>query len=420
MMATLTLAWKSLLNRRYTVGLTVLAIALAVALLLGVERLRYEAHSGFTATISDTDLVVGARSSPVQLLLYSVFRMGEATSNISWRSYRHIADHPRVNWTVPLSLGDSHRGYPVLATNSDYFQYYRYADQRPLELKQGTQFEDVFEAVLGYEVAQKLGYQPGEEIVIAHGADDVAFVRHDDMPFTVVGILAPTRTAVDRTIHIPLEGFEAIHLGWEAGVPLPGRQVSADDARERDLTPKTITAFLVGLDSRAASFQLQRYVNNYPREALTAILPGVALHQLWDLLGTAEQALRLISWFVVGVGLLGMLSAQLSNLEARRREMAILRAVGAGPRYILMLICGEALLLALLGAVLGTVLLYAMIIGAGGLIEARFGLFIGLGGLRPMELAYLGIVLLAGLVSGLIPAIRAYRQAVVNGISMRM
>ncbi len=420
MMATLTLAWKSLLNRRYTVGLTVLAIALAVALLLGVERLRYEAHSGFTATISDTDLVVGARSSPVQLLLYSVFRMGEATSNISWRSYRHIADHPRVNWTVPLSLGDSHRGYPVLATNSDYFQYYRYADQRPLELKQGTQFEDVFEAVLGYEVAQKLGYQPGEEIVIAHGADDVAFVRHDDMPFTVVGVLAPTRTAVDRTIHIPLEGFEAIHLGWEAGVPLPGRQVSADDARERDLTPKTITAFLVGLDSRAASFQLQRYVNNYPREALTAILPGVALHQLWDLLGTAEQALRLISWFVVGVGLLGMLSAQLSNLEARRREMAILRAVGAGPRYILMLICGEALLLALLGAVLGTVLLYAMIIGAGGLIEARFGLFIGLGGLRPMELAYLGIVLLAGLVSGLIPAIRAYRQAVVNGISMRM
>lgn len=420
MMATLTLAWKSLLNRRYTVGLTVLAIALAVALLLGVERLRYEAHSGFTATISDTDLVVGARSSPVQLLLYSVFRMGEATSNISWRSYRHIADHPRVDWTVPLSLGDSHRGYPVLATSSDYFQYYRYADQRPLEIEQGKKFDDAFEAVLGYEVARELGYRLGQEIVIAHGADDVAFVRHDDMPFTVVGVLAPTRTAVDRTIHIPLEGFEAIHLGWEAGVPLPGRQVSADDARERDLTPKTITAFLVGLDSRAASFQLQRYVNNYPREALTAILPGVALHQLWDLLGTAEQALRLISWFVVGVGLLGMLSAQLSNLEARRREMAILRAVGAGPRYILMLICGEALLLALLGAVLGTVLLYAMIIGAGGLIEARFGLFIGLGGLRPMELAYLGIVLLAGLVSGLIPAIRAYRQAVVNGISMRM
>ena len=420
MMATLTLAWKSLLNRRYTVGLTVLAIALAVALLLGVERLRYEAHSGFTATISDTDLVVGARSSPVQLLLYSVFRMGEATSNISWRSYRHIADHPRVDWTVPLSLGDSHRGYPVLATSSDYFQYYRYADQRPLEIEQGKKFGDIFEAVLGYEVARELGYRLGQEIVIAHGADDVAFVRHDDMPFTVVGVLAPTRTAVDRTIHIPLEGFEAIHLGWETGVPLPGRQVSTDDARERDLTPKTITAFLVGLDSRAASFQLQRYVNNYPREALTAILPGVALHQLWDLLGTAEQALRLISWFVVGVGLLGMLSAQLSNLEARRREMAILRAVGAGPRYILMLICGEALLLALLGAVLGTVLLYAMIIGAGGLIEARFGLFIGLGGLRPMELAYLGIVLLAGLVSGLIPAIRAYRQAVVNGISMRM
>ncbi|MDF1614148.1 ABC transporter permease [Desulfurivibrio alkaliphilus] len=419
-MATLILAWKSLLNRRYTVGLTVLAIALAVALLLGVERLRYEARSGFTATISGTDLIVGARSSPVQLLLYSVFRMGEATNNISWRSYRQIADHPRVQWTVPLSLGDSHRGYPVLATNQDYFKYYRYADARPLELSQGEPFSGVFEAVLGNEVARELSYELGREIVIAHGADDVAFVRHDDMPFTVRGILAPTRTAVDRTIHISLEGFEAIHLGWQAGVPLPGRQVSPDEARQRDLTPRQITAFLVGLDSRAASFQLQRYVNDYPREALTAILPGVALHQLWDLLGMAEQALLLVSWFVVGVGLLGMLSAQLSNLEARRREMAILRAVGAGPRYILLLICGEALMLALLGAVLGTALLYALLFFAGPLIEARFGLFIGIGGLRPTELTYLGIVLLAGLFSGLVPAVRAYRQAVVNGINMRL
>lgn len=419
-MAILILAWKSLLNRRFTVSLTIFAIALAVALLLGVERLRSEARSGFAATISGTDLIVGARSSPIQLLLYSVFRMGEATNNISWRSYQQIAEHPRVAWTVPLSLGDSHRGYRVLATNLDYFQHYQYADGRRLQLAQGEIFNDIFSVVLGAEVARALGYKLGRHIVIAHGADDVAFVRHDNLPFTVVGILAPTRTPVDRTIHLSLAGFEAIHQGWEAGVPLPGRQVTPEQIRQRDLTPRTITASLVGLEARTAAFQVQRYINNYPREPLMAVLPGVALHQLWDLVGMAEQVLLLVSWLVLAVGLLGMLSAQLSNLEARRREMAILRAVGAGPGYILALICGEAVLLALLGILAGTALLYGLLIGGGPLIEARFGLFVGGGGLRPTELVYLGVVLAASLLSGLIPAIGAYRLAVANGISMRL
>lgn len=418
-MSTLLLAWKSLLNRRFTVLLTICSIALAVALLLGVERLRHEARSGFTATISGTDLIVGARTGSVQLLLYSVFRLGEATNNISWQSYRQIADHSRVAWTVPLSLGDSHRGYPVLGTNLDYFKYYRYADDRPLRLAEGELFEDIFEAVLGAEVARRLDYRLGREIIVAHGGSDVGFSRHDNHPFTVSGILEPTGTPVDNTVHIALEGFEAIHIGWETGVPLPGREVSPAEARQKDLTPRSITAFLVGLESRAATFQLQRYINQYPREPLLAILPGVTLSQLWGVVGMAEQALLLISWLVLLVGLLGMISVQLTNLEGRRRELAILRAVGAGPRHILLLICGEALLLALVGAAAGVGLMYGLLLLATPLLESHFGLFIGVGALGGRELWYLAIVIAAGLCSGLIPALRAYLQSLQGGITMR-
>ena len=419
-MPILLLAWKSLLNRRFTVLLTICSIALAVALLLGVERLRHEARNGFAATISGTDLIVGARTGPVQLLLYSVFRLGEATNNISWQSYRHLAEHPRVAWTVPLSLGDSHRGFAVLGTNLDYFQYYRYADGRPLRLAQGQLFDDIFDAVLGAEVARRLNYRLGEQIIVAHGATDVAFVRHDNHPFTVVGILERTGTPVDHSVHISLEGFEAIHLGWEAGVPLPGREASPERARQKELTPRTITAFLVGLQSRAATFQVQRYINHYPREPLLAILPGVTLHQLWRVVGMAEQALLLISWLVLLVGLLGMISVQLTNLEGRRREMAILRAVGAGPRHVLLLIGGEALLLALVGAGLGVGLFYAALALTAPLLESRFGLFIGLGGLSSREMLYLGIVVAAGALSGLIPALRAYWQSLHAGITIRL
>jgi putative ABC transport system permease protein len=419
-MSTLILAWKSLLNRRVTVLLTVGAIALAVAMLLGVERLRHETRTGFTNTISGTDLIVGARTSPVQLLLYAVFRLGDPTNNISWQSYQEIAAHPRVTWTVPLSLGDSHRGYRVLGTTADYFRHYRYAGGRPLELGTGRLFADLYETVLGAEVAERLGYQPGRQIVIAHGAGDVSFVRHDDKPFTVVGILQRTGTPVDRTVHVRLDAIEALHLGWESGVPLPGRTVAAEAARAADLTPKTITAFLVGVNAKISTFQLQRAINEHRGEPLTAILPGVALNQLWEIVGLAEEALLLISWFVVLVGLLGMLAVLLANQEGRRREMSILRAVGARPLHLFTLVVGEAMLLTLMGAALGVVLLYLLLLGGRPLIAGQFGLFIGLAGLSLRELGYLGAVIGAGLLGGLIPALLAYRRSLADGITLRL
>jgi putative ABC transport system permease protein len=411
---------KSLLNRRFTAGLTVVSIALSVALLVGVERLRTEARTSFTNTLSGTDLIVGARSGPVQLLLYAVFRIGDATNNISWRSYQDIAAHPKVSWTVPISLGDSHRGFRVLGTTPAYFEHYRYARGRRLTMAQGQPFADLYDAVLGAEVAGKLGYEIGDAIVVAHGASDVSFSRHDDKPFRVAGILARTGTPVDRTVHVSLEAIEAIHVDWQSGAPIPGVSISAEQARALELTPKAITAALVGLKSKIATFQVQRFINDYPEEPLSAILPGVALSQLWELIGLAENALLIVSAFVVIVGLFGMLTALLTSLNERRREMAILRSVGARPGHVFALIMGEAGFLTLLGLLSGLALLYLLLLAGQPVIESRFGIFIEISGLSSYEWGLLGAVLLAGFLVGGIPSYRAYKLSLADGLAMRI
>lgn len=414
------LAAKSLWNRRLTSALVVISIALSVALLLGVERLRTQARSSFANTLSGTDLIIGARSSPINLLLYSVFRIGDPTNNVRWASYQAIAAHPQIAWTVPLSLGDSHRGFRVLGTTGDYFQYYRYGRGQRLQWMEGREFAEVFDAVLGAEVAERLGYRLGQSIVIAHGAGEVSFTLHDDKPFRVVGILARTGTPVDQTVHVSLAGIEAIHADWQGGAPIPGQRLSAEQVRQLDLTPKTITAVLVGLKSKTAIFRLQREINEFADEPLLAILPGLTLQQLWDVLGVAENALLVVSGLVVLVGLTVMLTALLTGLNERRREMAILRAVGARPGQIFMLMLGESLALTLCGAALGVLLLQGGLLLAGSALETRLGLAIADWPPSSHEWVLLAAVLVCGLLAGLFPAWRAYRYSLADGMTLRI
>ncbi|MDZ4336029.1 MAG: FtsX-like permease family protein, partial [Pseudomonas sp.] len=376
----LRLALASLGNRRFTAWLTVFAIALSVCLLLAVERVRTEARASFANTISGTDLIVGARSGSVNLLLYSVFRIGNATNNIRWESFEQFAQHRQVKWAIPISLGDSHRGYRVMGTSPAYFEHYRYARSQPLQLSSGRAFaDDPFEVVLGAEVAQALNYQLNQELVLAHGVATISLVKHDDKPFKVVGILARTGTPVDRTLHISLAGMEALHVDWQNGMPARGAaKVSAEQARAMDLQPKQITAFMLGLNSKIATFSLQREINEFRGEPLLAILPGVALQELWSLMGTAEKALFVVSLFVVLTGLIGMLTAILTSLNERRREMAILRSVGARPWHIASLLIVEAFALALAGVLLGLLLLYLGIAGSQGYVQANYGLYLPL------------------------------------------
>jgi putative ABC transport system permease protein len=427
------LAVKSLRNRKSTAALTVLSISLSVMLLLGVERLRSESRDSFTATISGTDLVVGARSSPVHLLLYSVFRIGSPTNNLRWESYRAIADRPEVAWTIPLSLGDSHLGYRVVGTNGNYFNHYRFARDRALEFAQGRALEDDHDAVLGAQVARKLGYRVGDAIVIAHGAGDVSFVLHDDQPFSVVGVLAPTGTPVDRTVHVPLEGIDALHddYGSEHShdpltAALEGMRTSEGHEHENHKVPgeasagHTVSAFLVGLKSRPAALSVQRFVNEYGGEPMTAILPGATLQEVWEILGAAEKTLFAVSALVVVVGLAGMLVALLTSLSERRREMAVLRSVGARPMHVFSLILGEAAFLTWVGVMVCVMGLYAGLILGKGWLETRLGLYLTIGWPSMHELGLIAVVAIAGVLIGVIPAWRIYRYSLADGMTVRV
>ena len=416
------LALASLANRRFTAWLTVFAIALSVCLLLAVERIRTETRSSFASTISGTDLIVGARSGSINLLLYSVFRLGNATNNIRWDSFETIAHDPKVKWAIPISLGDSHRGYRVMGTSRAYFEHYQYGRGQALQLAQGQTFaDDPFAVVLGAEVAEALHYQLGQQLVLAHGVATISLSKHDDKPFSVVGILKRTGTPVDRTLHISLQGMQALHIDWQNGVPAQGKgRISAEQARSMDLQPHAITAAMLGLNSKIATFSVQRQINEFRGEPLLAILPGVALQELWSLMGSAEKALFVVSLFVVLTGLIGMLTAILTSLNERRREMAILRSVGARPWHIASLLIVEAFALALAGVLLGLALLYLGIALAQGYVQANYGLFLPLALPSRYEWTLLGAILAAALLMGALPAWRAYRQSLADGLSIRL
>ncbi|PSU30840.1 ABC transporter permease [Photobacterium lutimaris] len=413
------LAWQSLANRKATAILTLLTVAISVTLLLGVEKVRTQAKSSFANTISETDLIVGARSGQVNLLLYSVFRIGNATNNIDWQSFQEISQHRSVKWAIPISLGDSHRGFRVIGTNSDYFKHYRYGQKQPLKLAQGKVFDSLFETVIGAEVAKKLNYKVGDEIIIAHGISDQSFNRHDNLPFKIVGILKPTGTPVDRSVHVSLPAIEAIHVGWESGARL-GQTPDAKLLATQQFAPKQITAFMLGLNSKIQTFALQRYINTYTKEPLSAIMPGIALHELWGMMSIAEQALLVVSGFVVIAGLLGMLTSLLTSLNERRREMAILRAMGARPGHIFFLLTSEATLLTALGVTLGTSLLYLILLISQPIIQTQFGLFIPITAPTKHELLLLVLVQLAGMLVGIIPAVRAYQHSLSDGMTIKV
>lgn len=414
----LRLAFGSLLARALTVSMTVLAIALSVALFLGVEKVRTGAKASFADTISGTDLIVGARSGSVQLLLYSVFRIGNATNNVTWESYRDIANRPEVDWIVPISLGDSHRQFRVMGTTQAFFEHYKYRGGRSLEIGDGHGLNDLYDAVIGAEVAATLGYAVGDPIVVSHGL--ASFIHHDDQPFRVAGIVDRTGTPVDRTVIVSLEAIEAIHVDWQSGAQIPGQSTPVEQIRQMDLSPSAVTAALVGVKSRLQIFGLQRWINTYPEEPLLAVLPGVALQELWQIVGVAETALIGVSAMVVVTALLGMMAMIFSSLNERRREMAIWRAMGARPSTILGLLVLEATLMAALGALLGLALLYTGLALAQPAVDSAFGLWLPIAPPNGRELATLAGVIVAAALVSLFPALRAYRLSLSDGMMVRI
>lgn len=413
------LASKSAWGRRGSLILAILSITISLTLLLGVDMTRKQAKNSFLNTISQTDLIVGARSGPVNLLLYSVFRLGNATNNISYDAYERIRSDQRVKWTIPLSLGDSHKSFRVLGTTEAYFQFYRYADKKPLSFSAGKQFHDLYDAVVGSEVAKKLGYDIGQPIILSHGAISTDFAAHKDKPFRVVGILESTGTPVDRSVHVSLEAIEAIHIDWRSGAR-SGLKINAEQARNFGLKPKNLTAVMVGLNRRVETFVVQRNINDDDSEALLAIIPGATLSELWRTLGHFENILLIVSSLVLIAGLLGMLTMLLSTLNERRREMAVLRAVGAHAYQILLLFMIEAFLMVLVGCLLSIALLFVLLQIAQPILLDLYGFNLSMTGLDIQQWVLLFSVLMASSLLSLIPGFIAYKRSLQDGLMVRL
>ena len=414
------LALKSLWNRKTTALLTLVMVSISVCLLLSVDRIRSDTRNSFSNTLSGADLLVGARTGSLNLLLYSVFRIGNATNNISWQSYQALKNHKDVAWTIPISLGDSHRGYRVIGTNENYLLHYQYGRKKALALQQGVWFNEVFEVVLGSEVAKQLQYTIGQDIVVSHGTGSTSFEQHDDRPFRVVGILAPTGTPVDKSLHIPLEGITALHVDWRSGVKRQGSATSVAETLDMDLTPEAITAFLVGMKSRLKVFGLQRQINDYRAEPLMAVIPGAALQELWQLIAIAENALMAVSIMVIITGLMGMLTVIISSLNERRREIAIFRALGAKRHTLLGLLMVESGFYGVVGLLIGYALHMILMWAGNAYVQAQYGIELTVGWPNDTMIYILLAFLFSATVLGLLPGYRAYRQSLSDGLSANL
>jgi putative ABC transport system permease protein len=398
--------------------MTIFAISLSLMLYLSVEKLRSSAYTSFTNTISQTDLIVGSRTGSVQLLLYSIFRIGNATNNITWESYQDIIEKDEVEWAVPISLGDSHKGYRVMGTNKDFFKHYKYRGNKSLVIKDGKYFSDLYDVVLGFGVAEKLDYQINSSIIVSHGLK--SFTDHDDQPFKVSGILAKTGTPVDNTIIVSLKAIEAIHVDWSSGAKIPGQVTPIDEIRKMDLATSNITAVLLGIDSKLKIFQFQRWINEYPEEALTAILPGVALQELWRIVGVVENILLGISFVVILTTLMGMAAIVLSSLNERRREMAIWRAMGASPKIVIGLLMLEALIISSISIFLSTFLLFILVYFLQPWIDTTYGILVTVEMLSLSDIYIFILFIFAAMFVSLIPALRAYWFSINDGMTVKI
>lgn len=428
MIAYLPLAARSAWARRLTLALMVGAVALSTLIMLAAERLRHDVRLSFSNALSGTDLVVGARGSPTQLILHTVFHIGQPVQAVSLSRIETIARLPQVAWVVPIALGDSFAGHPVVAADAAFFEHVKVGDRQPLRFAEGRAFATAPEAVLGAQVASRTGLKVGDRITLSHGSGALTESSHEDRPMVVAGILAASGSPVDRTVMVSLESWQMLHAGWMAGVrpragsttagaaPPAANSTTYDPASQR---PPTVSAALVGLHSRAAVFSVQRAIQAGQQEPLTAALPGVTLDELWRGLGAGEAALRLLTGLVALASLAGLVSVMLAGLESRRRELAILRSLGASPLALAALILAETLIASLAGVILGMVLGAATLALASSWVQTEFGISLGAGLPAPGEWLLIAAIILAGMLAALLPAWRAWRLSLADGLAPR-
>jgi putative ABC transport system permease protein len=421
----LKLAFKSLLNRKGSVLLTLCAMTISIVIMLGIDHIGKQAKRSFNTTISDVDLIVGSRSSSLNLLLYSIFRMGSATANIDWQTFENINADNKVKWSIPISLGDSHKGFRVLGTNNNYFKHYKHGASQSLNFARGKALQHVFDLVIGADVASTLGYKLGDSLTLAHGLVSTHFNQHNKQ-FMVTGILKPTGTPVDKTLHVSLQGLDALHLSpaekpliTKSNTQLYRAQQEQQQYPKQQLDPsykgQSITAVLLGLKSKFMIFSLQRQLNTNRNEPLLAIIPGVVLSDLWQTLAAVEKAMRLIIALVFVSTTLGLSAMLIASIKERYHEMQLLRIIGASPLFILAIIKIEAILISISSIGLAILLLYIGFIPAQRYFLNKYGIYTQTNIMSLIDVYWLGLIFACTLIATIPAAWVAVKRSLLSG-----
>lgn len=410
----LQLALKSLINRKVTISLTIISLTLSISLYLSIDTLRLGAKKSFFGNVQSGDLILGARSGEIQLVLYSLFQKGSPTNNISWDSYQSFSKHQEVLWTIPISLGDSHKQFRVLGTNNNYFKYFSFRNKQKLEFESGEKLKNIFDVVIGNDVQRTLNYKLDDNIIIAHGISSKSF--HDEFPFKVKGILKKTGTSADRLVIVSLEALEIIHKDWQTGVKIPSKKNSKHNWNLEKLDPKEITAAIIKIKSPIKIFQMQREINNFEPEPLQAVIPGLALSKLWEIVSITEKIMLSISAMVIITSLIGLITILYSNLNNRRNEMALFRIVGASPTSIFSLLLIEAIIISAFSIFIS--ILFTQLLGLifFPFLDKNFGIFLENRFLSIKDCYFLLLVLLSSVTVSVFPALQAYRNSISDGI----
>ncbi|MGB0966399.1 MAG: ABC transporter permease [Litorivicinus sp.] len=409
----LSLAWASLRARAFTVGLVWLALMMSVFLLLVSDRLSRAAQDGFNRSINGVDLIVSTKTGPLETLLYSVFHIGQPLSNLDAKHLEQLNQDPTIDWAIPIALGDSHGEFRVLATQAEYFERLRDARNQPMRFAAGQAFNGPTDVVLGAQVAHQLNYQLGQSIQLSHGSGGLG-KAHDDLQFRIVGILAATGTPTDQSLFVSLEAHSLLHLGWSNG-----RRIVPLDRLEWDSLPPldSVTAVFVGLKNPLTLFQTARRINNEPNAAMSAVIPGVALAQLWSIVDRIEAIFSLLGGFIVIMSLLGVLALSLTALDARTREMAILRACGASPLQLAGLVMAEALWIALSAAGFAFLLTHVGSLAMSEWLTREFAITPSHEWWVAREWLLMVTVVGLTLLCSVIPAIRVFRRSLQSGLN---
>lgn len=397
-----TLSLKSLRHKPLTTSLNLLLMTVGIAMMTFVLSASQQLQQSATRDAQGIDLVVGAKGSPLQLILSSIYHIDIPTGNIPLAAQAQLAQNRMVKKVIPLALGDSYQGFRIVGTNPDYIAHYDGV------MAQGKIFDAPLQAVFGAQAAARTGASIGARFSGSHGLARGG-EEHGGSPFTVVGILKPTGSVLDRLVLTPVESVWKVHEVENGINPNDKEEKEAMDS-ERELT-----ALLVQYASPLAAISLPRFVNS--QNGLQAAQPAFEAAKLFRLLGAGVDVLRGIAAMVLFSAALSMFVALYSALEERKTDLAILRTLGAAPLKLLLLLLTEGLLLALAGALLGWLLGHAALVILGQLLASDQGLNLNVWAVASDEPWLALVAVLIGLGASLLPAIRAYRTDIATTLA---